>query len=402
MSRNILNNLVGNTSFKDRIIHNAMLMNTHKNRAWLAKLIKLGWIHIGSIRTVDITTATANLFAIMDVFERHYGDRADLNIYSIGYGNYCLEYRVYYPIIEISNSEGRKHTIRDLLVVHPLFFRAEGKIVPQRMQGLRLSVSDIELHCGYKHSHLPSKNKDRFAKSPFETSHFCVGGDTDLYRMEQEFTFELNIDRFELYLFTVDSMLQWESLEGVPHMKMADILPENLKTINRVDSRTGDLASLLIRDRKPLKFDFYVEGDKYRIKQNQKASDFIKDWMVERGMTSLMAEVLCVRWRNSSTYVGLGGNQMPDNPVVHKTSSGENPYILFNGVKKEVKIRITNQKDVKKITVEDCIIYPPTLKLIINEFEERIFKKDTSNRVTKALNTIRNARSSSTSNQISL
>ena len=63
-----------------------------------------------------------------------------------------------------------------------------------------------------------------------------MGGDTDVSRMIAEFQVEIDWDRYELYLFCVDSMVTWESLEGVPYMKIATIktaLNNQVNSVNR-------------------------------------------------------------------------------------------------------------------------------------------------------------------------
>ena len=136
---------------------------------------------------------------------------------------------IHFPCFEISNSEGRTHTIRDLYVMlHPFIYSGTGRIsFTDSISGFRTTLTDAELNTGYLHSHLRSTNRGYFDNFDSEVGlerWFCLGsGETldllDIMNVAEEFDKNL----FELFLYTLDSFVKWESLEGGPYKRMENI-----------------------------------------------------------------------------------------------------------------------------------------------------------------------------------
>lgn len=111
---------------------------------------------------------------------------------------------LYYPEINITNSLNIKHKIIDLVVFLPI--TAEN--FNERIKGVRFAYTPAELNTGYAHSHMNGNQG---------LTDFCRGGgspfDNLIMSMQEGFT----DGKFELFLFQLQSYLEWESVEGKPY-----------------------------------------------------------------------------------------------------------------------------------------------------------------------------------------
>jgi hypothetical protein len=266
MSRSIKDNTIGSDSrsnYTKRILNSATLLGIHKNQSFLERLFDKGIIKfrgITGITSNQMRSVKDQFFTILDLFEKKYKDKADLGFhYDEMNGYYTPYFKVLYPKFIISNSQGRTHEITDLFVYHT-FRYTNGSIHPYTLEGGRFSKTDLEISSGYQQSHLGSYNS--WKDNPFYCSSFCVGSDTDVSLMLAEFEFEMDFGRYELFLFCVDSMITWESLEGVPYIRMENVKNANSHRVTSTSERHEDTIIRHIMDEKmPLDVDFYVNNE---------------------------------------------------------------------------------------------------------------------------------------------
>ncbi len=118
---------------------------------------------------------------------------------------------IYFETIKITNSNNGKHEINDLYTI--LGFNKTG--VCTNLYGTRSSKSNVEQYYNYSHSHLPP-GQIGYPKK------FCTGsGEMSIVmgNLRKEFT-DVN---FKIFLALLKPYLSWESLEGVPHIKMSNL-----------------------------------------------------------------------------------------------------------------------------------------------------------------------------------
>ena len=157
--------------------------------------------------------------------------RAEENISSIR--NYCWNINdipwtrqtitIHYPKVTVTNELHNSTEIYDLFVL--LQFREDGTF--QDIHYLKTTFTSSQWESGYIHSHTPSLHD-----SEIFWGHVCLGTGpingtiNQLRRGEQysEFT-------WELFFWELDKMVQTESLEGGPYMRMEHIV-NNLKQVN--------------------------------------------------------------------------------------------------------------------------------------------------------------------------
>lgn len=397
MSRNIKANREGGNIA--RLLHNAVLTNQHKNKKFLKKLIEKDYIVFeGAEGLSNVTKLTADFFAILDLFEAKYKDQADLDFYYDG--NFFLPYfKVFYPKYIITNSQGKTHEIKDLFVIH-LFKWNGNALYPSKLEGGRLSKTQLEVLSGYQQSHLSSHRN--WTSEPLYCSYFCVGGDTDVSRMMAEFSVDMDMDRYELFLFCVDSMITWESIEGVPFIRMEVVKNADSIKVNSTNTRAASKVLKTIMDHKiPLDVDFYISEGLYRIHPNVRASEFIKRIALTCMTFSEYQTVLVSRVPNTyNHFLQMKAENAIATATVKITSTED--YTLFRGRKLYPKIIKEDTRLSKPVSLEDHIVYPNFLDYVIRELESRIYEKAVVKSATKLYHTSDNASRGITSDTVSL
>lgn len=396
MLTNINDKLLGNRE-KGKILENAILMGQHKNKAFLARLLDLKWLRFMGTSSSNIEQVKEDFFKLIDIFEEKYKDLADLSFYYDDMGQYVPYFKVFYPRVEITNSQGHHHVIKDLFIIHEFRFD-HGHLHPYVVQGGRFSKNELEILAGYQQSHLPS-DKD-WLLTPFRTSKFCIGGDTDVSSMIAEFEIEMDFDRYELFLFCVDSMVTWESLEGVPYIRMSTIETAGNDRVSNASAEVAKrLAMRIIELKIPLELDFYVENGRYRITPNSKASDFIKDFAIEKEPYRSYSSYVVTRVPNTfDQFLKIKTEAVVAKIKFH--SSVKQFYTIFRGRKVYPKIIRKNKLLTLKVDENEHIIHPKFLAHVLKEFESRIYQKAVIFSGTRLFNTTNNATTNPTSDSI--
>lgn len=130
--------------------------------------------------------------------------------------------------ITITNSIEQEHFIGDMLVSLGVKINQNLIHVIQKLEGMRLTHSVIDLSLGYQHSHLPrmSINNTPYRGTEIAiTSHsFCLGSENHMFRfMEKNSRASITELDLEGILFSIHDYVRWESLEGGPHIRMESL-----------------------------------------------------------------------------------------------------------------------------------------------------------------------------------
>jgi len=379
---------------REKILENAYLLGFSTNRKWFEKILHFGWGTSDGVdcRDTQITFYKESMLKMFDIFKGHYKDNFDVQLVKS-----TILFKVLYPEFIIKNSEGKQSLIRDLLVIHTFTYSPTSKnIFPNRIQGMRLTRTSEEIYSGYNHSHLGSSSYDNYCSSPFNIRSFCVGNSTDISLLESEFFVEMDWNRAELFLFVVDSMVEWESLEGTPYIRMTKIQDQNYQILTGFDTlRADEISKWIIASKEVVDVDFYYAEGKYRIKPNKKASDYIKRFVLERFNPSTQRNILCTYNYALQSFIGMDvKNVIKGRPEVHSNSQGIKPYNIFNGVKRYCKAIETSpeERKAKKIPIEDYIIYPKFLNYVIRDLEQKLYKKTSTRSAIAHYNSINNTK----------
>ena len=102
------------------------------------------------------------------------------------------------------------------------------KFILYNIEGVRSTLTENELSVGYIHSHLGSSPRTQYDNTPFYFSQFCLGSGA-LYMAQQMFNASSvsNENLFTLIVLQIEPYLEWESLEGGPHIKLDRVIPKD-------------------------------------------------------------------------------------------------------------------------------------------------------------------------------
>lgn len=175
---------------------------------------------------------------ILTILNEKYIENWDIH-YELSQENKILPYIVLrYPEVILENQHGKSHTIKEIYLYLPLIVNNNFQLIVTDIRSNRFEYTIEEWFSGYRHSHLPSRPSAKIAIGMYYASSFCMGNGTDLDNLisevflDSEYTF--NPLAFETLLYNIDSLLEWESEEGVPYIRISTISlsnSENQRTI---------------------------------------------------------------------------------------------------------------------------------------------------------------------------
>lgn len=172
-----------------------------------------------------------------------------------------VELIIHFPLIEITNSEKRKHIIQDLYVAIPMAWKGDAGYINGGIEGIRATLTPEEAFSGYSHSHLPSYQR----KQP-DWAEFCLGsGKGPMYSAINSLVMleDWDLLKFEVLLMQLDKYVRWESLEGGPYRQIKEIAfpaePTNFNRISTID--TSRLLKLYKKKEIELPFNYKILGN---------------------------------------------------------------------------------------------------------------------------------------------
>ena len=384
--------------------------NNHKKLHFLKYLSSQGFIPVGS---------EENLHEMIKIFEQKFQGNQDL-AFEVKENEYCFKlypyFKVLYPEIEITNTNKEKHTIKNLVVVFSLRWDSHyRKWKIEDMRGLRLTLSYLELSKSYSHSHLNSTNLTSNFKS-MTSSKFCLGSST-LGMSIAEYNTESNKEQSNLVLegilYTLDTYVTWESLEGVPYNYIRNLLPFGGTPVSdsSLDSHSLTVVNFLKENKIPLALDYGVMHGSIFIKNSLENAEFFKGILQNSllsGRDSLQRRYLCFP-SQGDTFLQADSNFYSVAQVrnLAKEYAQDNlynlskPFTFFNGRKHPLVFSFYMEKKIQK-DEQNIIIYPKFLKYVYRKLESQIQKARLRSQAIKYLTTLRSAKRSIRQDQVTL
>ena len=384
--------------------------NNHKKLHFLKYLSSQGFIPVGS---------EENLHEMIKIFEQKFQGNQDL-AFQVIQTSEVFELRPYfkilYPEIEITNTKKEKHTIKNLVVIFSLkwdsYFK-KWKI--DEMTGLRLTLSYLELSKSYHHSHLASNSFTDYFKS-MTSSKFCLGSST-LGMSIAEYNTESNKEQSNLVLegilYTLDTYVTWESLEGVPHNYIRNLLPFGGTPVSddSLDSHSLKVVNFLKENKIPLALDYGVMNDSIFIKNNLENAEFFKGILQNSSISGdyfIQREYLCFH-SQGETFLQATSNFYPISQVRDlakeckqlRLCNLSKPFTFFNGRKHSLVFSFYMEKKIQK-DEQNIIIYPKFLKHVYRKLESQIQKTRLRSQAVRYLTTLRSAKGSPRQDQVTL
>lgn len=187
---------------------------------------------------------------------------------------------IHFPEIKIKNRDNLEHTIKDLYV--KVCFPLGNTNALVKLEGLRTTFSRIEIGKGYIHSHLSSG-----VSVDFKT--FCLGSSEMSGCFQREFISKNKPDIYQ-FLFTLQNYLEYESIEGVPYIRM-----ENCQNLSGLRSVSSYEINDLIKIKPPL-----VVNNQLKITNKEEIEEFFVN----------KTDILCTKIDNK--YYSLSTNRLEE------------------------------------------------------------------------------------------
>jgi hypothetical protein len=134
---------------------------------------------------------------------------------------------IHFPIINIKNRDGRTHVITDLYFKTEVNFLGASGInkISINVKGGRGSATVSEIYSAYGHSHLSN------GLNACSFSSFCLGA-SDFKVLIANLQMNPEEYLWEMYLYSIEAYLSWESLDGGPYNRIEKIRsPQNSSSI---------------------------------------------------------------------------------------------------------------------------------------------------------------------------
>lgn len=390
-----LRNNIDSSDEYDKYIQKFLLsakqMNLTNKKEWLGRLIDSDKflyrnrfkdhanIVVDSEKKAIIKT---QIFQLIDLFNKKYEKNWDIHL-EFDFVDSKVRFEIFFVIryesITISNSKNQTRNLKNLFVILPVSYNNSDRCIyfPDIL-GTRLTLSHDEWYSGYMHSHLGNISKVDNAGLIGIVRKFCLGT-SDLSELIMELSTEFNIEQLELMLYTIDSYITWESLEGVPYITMSNITIQ-VKEIRMKDVSIGYCRSLYDyfkvsfnrEEINHLPFDFiYTEG-RYKIRDINQLDEFIKNKFIEL-FPKYSTEILC-RKGNDGIYYRIPDSKEFQNPIeIIKKIKKDNelPFVYIQGEKIEFSIvDIQKQAD---IDLSKYNIHPKFLNYVKKQFECELY-----------------------------
>lgn len=238
-----------------------------------------------------------------------------------------------YIIIKFSEitikNNSLKHLIKDMYV-RILLDRYQPKL-----QGWRGTKSIFEHLASYSHSHLPI--------GCFKFSDFCLGNSefSTIFR-----DFKNSTDSFTLFCLSLPQFLAWESLEGVPYIRMREVKKQELAYFSfkkKIFELHLDYVVTNFAKQKHENFDIIFENGNLKIKKNEYYIETLKDYLI----SSLEKEINVIEnlfgYLLEGTFYSLAEIGESSVAIVNNTvPTVNNNSIVFKNKVVELKIENTH------------------------------------------------------------
>ena len=356
----------------NKIKEQIQLSGNIRNVSWFTHQFEKGRIYMRGSSEVMSQNVFNKFKSAIRIISDIYENSWDINFEVSSHNNKLkIEIQgiyILFPIVNITNRDNNRHTIKDLLVEIRLYNRGNQNIRIDSLKGGRLTLSYAEYQSDYFHSHL-STTKGVISSGmtlPYMDS-FCTGsGEINIFQLSingDGFTEE----RFMRYAMQILSLVSYESIEGTPYRYM-----------NRIGthSRSGSYFHLDNR-RKELFFQKVINWYKqtetipniditidstnsYSVAQNENFQKFVEKVDYE---DNDKARFFCILGENNNYYAYNSAPVFTTPPTVRTT-------FIFRSEVKNMVIEPAPQRN----TTVTHIIHPGLIKHLKEEIEYELNK----------------------------
>jgi len=264
---------------------------------------------------------------------------------------YIFDIIVKFPDITITNSVNFKHNIKDLYVKIQFVYCEEiDNFVPFAIGGTRGKVTDIEAYSSYMHSHL------QFLVGNFYP--FCIGDrESEFGALMMECADNLTRENFQALFYMLETLVGWESLEGVPFYKIGNLNSNETTLPVILESDNKSYAEKLFEYRQENRMDInWKYENEVKINDDETFEEYIKfssdireyvqSYIVGRLTNGDYVNLskrkkLPTQTQLDRTFIYNGDNIKLE--IVTTTESFVNNFFVHPNIKKYIKTHLENE-----------------------------------------------------------
>lgn len=288
--------------------------------------------------------------------------------------------------VTVRNSQRRVHPIKDLFI-RTKFRAHNNRLGIEGVYGTRTTLTFAEHNSRYLHSHL-SRGRIEPSDKYFRFTRFCTGSGSINIAIADLNSQGFSADRYISYLLNLDTLASWESLEGVPYIKIKGInsLAEGAREYN-VGNSSNKTTFINALKRHTIHSSTYKPDINFKLEPN--GVSLIDDEKYDTFLHSIplhdtdKSYLLCFKIEEG-TYYAYGQTPRPVS-----VPAFPNKY-LFQG--EEIEITVTNAPE--DILTEIEYVFHPRTKLEIKKHldyaaNKAILRKTTADRYKSTTSDIR-------------
>lgn len=277
--------------------------------------------------------------------------------------------------INLVSEEGGDHDLKELVVgfdmVVSSFSSDEPYFVyqPQNISGMRLNLNTDEISSNYVHSHL---NNMQGMEHVFYN--FCLGHN-EVNDLAMQLGSQHDNGLFCLFLLTIKSMIQWESITGVPYRRIKKIGESTTSNQVSYSSHGSHFENFMNSYKERIfscgLFKFYMAAGRVKIKESPEFVAYLKDFLLDNGLEKYIAKQV------DGAY---GPKWIKYNPGTDRSRHGavgaSNRYIFFRGEKiYKTTTSSRNNNNEQQNNIDSYTVYPKFLKDVIYQAENFLHKR---------------------------
>lgn len=346
--------------FRDCILDRINSNCLYKNKGWFKKHLSRNYFQNSILMedTDKIETLANDLEGMMEVLDSLYKDNWAFYFYNL---RTLPQIHILYPEVIIKNSNGNSHLIKDLMVCLTLQIDWDRVFIKPEVRGLRLTVDREEFISGYQHSHLFKVNYNSYDLNFEDSSVFCLGTN-EVPEVISVFNDSHEMGTFELLLLTIESMISWESLEGVPYRKINEIsnrAASNEKYVP-LQVHADQIFHYLIIDNVLKDCQFDMNRNFVRVIQNDEFEKRIFESAFKHTPDSL-----CIQ-KGTSYYISK---------VISDIISYRHKVFKFKNQRIKFKVYNNQKQDMNEDILATLRVHPQIFESVVNKLNNYIYEK---------------------------
>lgn len=287
---------------------------------------------------------------------------------------------LHYPLVTIRNSDQDSRNLKDLIIAFKLKSNslATEQLTISEIYGCRATLDYEEWFTQYVHSHISSYQPRNYNQCFFLKS-FCLGEDTEINSLmmdmlDEEYVYSDIL--FEAFLYAIDSVVEWESLAGVPFKYMKHCIvasEENVVATKFSDYDLKDFYQQVLEYIVPEMLDnlnFTYSKGRYRFQIDDTFINLFKDII----SSIPIRKSLLVKEVNGILLGFSRPNILEEEALLTKflNNEGEQPSISIQGNDIQFKV-LPYTQEIESITGYN--IHPNFLEYAIQQLEQQLFYK---------------------------